>query len=181
MEGELAIARPYAEAAFAHAEQGGRVGEWAEALGLLAGLASAGEFADALSRPGVGRDQLFALTVAALGGEGVPDDFSRFLRALVDNGRLDQAPAIRGEFDRLARERENTLRVEVRSAYEPDQAQLDAIGEALRARHGEGKRLEFDVRVDPALIGGALVRVGDDVIDMSIRGRLDQLARAIRH
>lgn len=182
MGADTAVARPYAEAAFAHAQEAGSSAEWGRALGLLADLAGDDGFADALRRPGVGRDRLFALALAALGGEGdVPADFVRFVRVLVDNGRLGQAPGIRDEFARLQRERDSVLRVEVRSAFEADQAQLDAIGEALRARHGAGARLEFDVRVDPELIGGARVRVGDDVIDMSIRGRLERLARAIRH
>ena len=179
MSGDLSIARPYAEASYAHAFEQGRIDAWAHALELLDGLVATGQFADAMRRPGVGAHTLFELAQGALGG-GLEEDFARFLRLVVENRRLDQAPAIRRRFLELKLEGESVVKALVRTAFPLEDRELSTLEAQLVQRSG-ARRIEFEVRVDPSLIGGARVQMGDDVIELSMRSQLAALAHSIRH
>jgi len=177
--GDPAVARPYAEAAYDFARGKGAVGDWESALGLLEGLVADPAFADVMRRPGVGNRQLLALALAGLGGEVEPG-FASFLKVVVDNRRLEEAPLIRERFVELRLEEERTLRVTIRTAFPLDDAERGRIEETLSGKYS-GRRIQCEVQVDPGLIGGARISVGDDVIDLSLRGQLERLAHSIRH
>ncbi len=180
MKGDRAIARPYAEAAFSHALEKGAVEAWESGLDLLAGLLEAESYADALHRPGVTHHQLLSLTLSALGDQ-IDGDFAGFVRILAENGRLEQAAAVRDRFLELKLEQERILKVTIHTAFPMSDSQLKSLEETLSVKYGAERRLEFDVQVEPGLIGGVRIQMGDDVIDMSMRSQIDRLANSIRH
>ncbi len=102
-----------------------------------------------------------------------------FLRVLAENGRIGCLPDIRLEYERLRAEAENIVDVEISSAVPLSDEQREKYAEARRKRLGKTVRLHCEV--DETLLGGAVIRAGDLVIDGSLRGRLDRLAGAVKH
>jgi len=100
-----------------------------------------------------------------------------FLRLLVANNRLAVIPAIAAHFEQLRAEAEGTVDVVITTAFALSDVQRNAIAESLSAKLS--REVEAKVEVDPQLIGGAIVRAGDLVIDASVRGQLQQLAAAL--
>jgi len=100
-----------------------------------------------------------------------------FLKLLAANGRLPVLPAIYARFEHLRAESEGTVDAELVTAFTVGEAQHHAIAESLSRKLGRQVRLT--AREDAGLIGGAIVRAGDMVIDASVRGQLQQLAGAI--
>ena len=96
---------------------------------------------------------------------------------LVENHRLGIVPEIREVYEAEREDFEGRSRVEVRSAFELDEQYKKVIGDAV-AKH-TGREVDFDITVDDSLIGGVVIKVGDTVIDASLRGRLEQLALQI--
>ena len=108
------------------------------------------------------------------------DELGRnFIAVLVENGRLNCLPSIRDEFERLRAESENIIDVELTSAVELSDEQKDNYKQALKKRLGKSVRL--NCRTDESLIGGAVIRAGDMVIDGSLSSRIERLANAVAH
>jgi F-type H+-transporting ATPase subunit delta len=166
------IARPYAKAAFAYAREQGRLAEWSAWLAIARDIVLSEEFQKLERSPGVTSGQLEAL-VAGICGERIDAPGKAFVRLLNENGRLDFLPEIATRFQELEAENRNVADVEVTSATSLDGRQQERLADALR------KRLRRDVRlhcsVDPALLGGAVVRSGDLLIDGSLKGKLQRL------
>jgi F-type H+-transporting ATPase subunit delta len=166
------IARPYARAAFAYAREQGRLAEWSGWLAMAREVVLSEEFQKLERSPGITAEQLGAL-VAGICGERIDAPGKAFLRLLTENDRLDFLPEITERFQELEAEDRNVAEVEVTSATTLDERQQQRLAEALR------KRLKRDVRlsctVDPALVGGAVVRSGDLLIDGSLKGKLERL------
>lgn len=171
------LARPYAKAAFEHAVAAGALPQWSAMLDLLAALATDSRVAGVLAAPSLTAsskgDHLIALAGDALDAGGV-----NFIRTLADNRRLALLPQIAEQFGRLKANLEMTVDVEVTSAHGMDPDQQQKLAQALRARLKREVRL--NVTIDNSLIGGAVIRAGDTVIDGSIRGRLAKLAEALQ-
>ena len=167
------IARPYAKAAFAFARDAGRLAAWSQALGLAAGIAVESRVAALLSSPKLSPEQIVGF-FDGLGGGGVDVHWSNFVRQLVVNKRLEVLPQIASQYEALRREFENQVDVQVTAATALDAAQQVKLAAALK------QRLRRDVRLttamDPSLLGGAVIRAGDLVIDGSLKGRLQRLA-----
>lgn len=171
------IARPYAEAAFAAAAEAGALDRWAALLSDMARIAADGQVKALVSDPNVP-----AASVVAVFGSLLPqaDDAARnFLAALADNGRLELLPEIEGQFRALKSAREGSAEAEVTSAFEIDPQSLAGLVSALERRFG--RTIKPQLHVDPALIGGVTVRVGDEVIDASVRGKLAAMQSALRN
>ena len=166
------IARPYARAAFAYAREQGRVAEWSAWLATARDVVLSEEFQKLERSPGVGSHDLEAL-VAGICGERIDEPGRALLRLLTENGRLDFLPEIASRFQELEAEDRNVADVEVTSATELDARQQERLAGALRARLRRDIRLHCSV--DPALIGGAVVRSGDLLIDGSLKGKLERL------
>jgi F-type H+-transporting ATPase subunit delta len=166
------IARPYARAAFAVAREQGRLAEWSAWLGTARQVVLSEEFRELERSPGITTPQLEAL-VAGICGDSLDQHGRAFLRLLTENGRLDFLPEIAERFGELEAEARNVADVEVVSATELDAVQRDRLAAALRSRLSRDVRLSCSV--DPALIGGAVVRSGDLLIDGSLRGKLERL------
>ncbi len=170
------LARPYAKAAFEYANEKGAVDQWAGMLRLLAGLSEFEAVADLISAP----DQTpaeKAEKLIAICGDGLNAEGANFLRNLADNRRLPLLPQIRVQFNAFQAEQDKTLDVDVLAARVMDQAQQDRLAAALQQRLQ--RTININVSVDPTLIGGAVIRAGDTIIDGSVSGRLAKLAEAI--
>ena len=177
------VARPYARAAFDWASDTGALASWSEALAVASQLLADGKVVEYLGAPGLNNDQrlqflsgLFANANDKLfAGE---DRYgTNFLRLLLENRRIAMLPEIAANFETLKASAENIIDATVTSAAPLSKEQQDTISAALRARFGRTVNLE--TAIDTNLIGGAVIRAGDIVIDGSLRARLDGLSNAL--
>jgi F-type H+-transporting ATPase subunit delta len=166
------VARPYAKAAFAWARENGRLDAWSGWLGTARGVVASDEFKAFESSPGIGRQQLKELVAGVCGG-ALDANGRALLDLLAENDRIDYLPEIAAHFDELKAEHQNVADVEVVSAAALNDAQQQRLAGALRARLRRDVRLHCTV--DPSLIGGAVVRSGDLLIDGSLAHKLQRL------
>ncbi len=176
MADRATIARPYARAAFAHARDAEDFASWSKLLGTTAAAASDPRVARLIGHPRVTDEQLVEL-FAGLTGKEANEAGRNFLRTLAENKRLGLLPEIAAQFEVLRAEVENVIDVEVVAAREIAPPQQKRLMEALKRRLGRDVRLH--TRIDDTLIGGAIVRAGDLVIDGSLKGRLARLGSAL--
>ncbi|MFG6441916.1 F0F1 ATP synthase subunit delta [Roseateles sp. LKC17W] len=177
---ELAtIARPYAEALFQVARNAD-LAAWRgqlDALAAVAGDAALRQFAD---HPKTSAEQVAAVAAEAAEkqlGQSLLPGVRNFLQTVVENRRLDAVPAAVAQFHTLAAGALGVAEAQVDSAYALDAAQLVELTEVLEKRFG--RKLKLDVRVDPTLIGGVRATVGDEVLDTSVRARLERMKTAL--
>ena len=174
---ELAtVARPYAEAIFKSALEKNRLGPVADGLAFLASVASDERMHSVLGNPRVSAAQKKDL-FAAVGGERFEGLVTGLVSLLVDNHREVLIGSIQEQFDELKREHEKVIRAHITSAQPLNDAQRAEIVAALEKRYG--KKIEAEHDVDPELLGGARVQVGDQVIHASMRDALAQMAAAL--
>lgn len=177
MAENLTIARPYAEAAFASADASGKLQAWSQALQRLAMVASDAQMHNAIGDPKIGPQELYGL-VAAGSGDSLDAQAQNFVRVLIENDRLSLLPEISALFESLKNEREGVVEATIESAFPLDDAALSQLVADLERRFK--RKVRPQVNVDRDLIGGALIKVGDEVIDGSVRGRLQSMASALR-
>ncbi len=170
------IARPYAEATFESALEAKRLAPVGEALALMAAIAADEQMRSALSNPRVSPAQKKDL-FAAVGGERLDDITRNLVALLVDNHREVLIGSIAEQFDELKRDHERVLRAHITSAQPLTDEQRAEITTALEKRYG--RRIEAELDVDPKLLGGARVQIGDQVINASVRDALAQMAAAL--
>ena len=166
------IARPYAKAAFWSARDAAALPAWSEALRLGAGLVADERIAHLLTNPQLSIDQVVSM-FAGFGGNAEVH-WQNLIRLLARNKRLLVLPEIAGQYEMLRAQFENELDVEVTAAVDMDVAQRGKLAAALKTRFKRDVRMTL--AVDPRLLGGAIIRAGDLVIDGSINGRLQRLA-----
>jgi F-type H+-transporting ATPase subunit delta len=173
MADKTTVARPYARAAFEEAKDDSRLAPWSDALRIGAAVIQDSRVKNLLGNPHVTPAQLAEL-VSSIAGDGLNDEGRNFVKTLAENRRLGYLPEISRLFDQLKDAAEGVVDVTVTSAAPLDEGQQRTLADALR------KRLKRDVRLhtatDPTLIGGAVLRAGDLVIDGSLRTRLEQIA-----
>lgn len=169
----LTLARPYAVAAFGHAHARTELAAWSEMLDLLAAVAQDARVARLSTDPRITRERLTALVIET-GGERFTLEARNFIRVLIENRRLSLAGEIATIYHQLRDAAEGTIEAEVVSAQPLSAGQSARIAAALKRRLS--KEVKLGNRVDPALIGGVMIRAGDLVIDGSARGRLERLA-----
>jgi ATP synthase F1 delta subunit len=109
--------------------------------------------------------------------DGADPVFVNFLKLLIENHRMPVIFRIRAEYERLWEEENRTLPVEITSAVELDRATTDSVGQAIGER--TGRKVVLATRVDADILGGIVVRVGNSILDASIRNRLEQLRRHV--
>jgi F-type H+-transporting ATPase subunit delta len=179
MAEKATVARPYARAAFEYAREHGALGAWSKLLGIGAAVASEPGIGALLGNPRVDAAELVELLagVAASSGATVDTEARNFLSLLAQGGRIGYLPEIAAQFETLRAEIENTLDVEVTTAMSLSEAQKARLSEALAKRFGRTVRIEE--KVDESLVGGAIIRAGDLVIDGSLQGRLVRLEQQI--
>ncbi|MEE4185414.1 MAG: F0F1 ATP synthase subunit delta [Gammaproteobacteria bacterium] len=175
-----AIARPYAQAAFELARDAGQLDAWSDALQAAAAVAADAQVMALLSAPGTDPAQLvklFADVVQQSAPAAPHSELHNLLRLLEENGRLQALQAISTAFDALKAETENRVEVTLTAASPVDEAQQSRIIEALKKRFGRDVSLTFEL--DPSLIGGALLKADDLVIDGTVRAGLSRLATTL--
>jgi F-type H+-transporting ATPase subunit delta len=172
---ELAtIARPYAEALFksAKADLQGTYG-WLETLAAIAADRQVQQYAD---NPKVTNAQVFDL-VSGVAKTPLTDPAKNFLRTVIENGRLSAMPEIATQFRALKNAQGGTSDAIVYSAFPIDAQALSSVSAALEKRFG--RKLNLTVEQEPDLIGGVRVVVGDEVLDTSVKARLEQMKVAL--
>jgi F-type H+-transporting ATPase subunit delta len=167
------IARPYAKAAFEYARDAQAFAPWSQGLRAAAEIVADSRVAALTKSP-----QWTAADVASLiidvAQPKLDAGMQNFVRVLAENHRLLLLTEIAAHYEALRSAVENTLDVEVVSAVALDAAQQDKLKTALSTRFKRQVRMQNSV--DAALLGGALVRAGDLIIDGSLKGRLERLA-----
>ena len=172
---ELAtLARPYAAAAFKRSKETGTTENWSKSLSFISTILNNKEISVVVDNPKLGKERLSALMLDICQGQ-VDEEGANFLKLLVQNKRLTLVPTIAQLFEAYKAESEGYVDVEVSTAYAFSKEERQRFTVALEKKLC--KKANIKVTVDKSLIGGVLVRAGDRVIDGSIRGRLQQLAK----
>jgi F-type H+-transporting ATPase subunit delta len=176
MAESLTVARPYAEAAFRHARDAGQLPAWSSALARVAEVVDQDAARAVLDHPALSASQRAGLIAEVAGG--LDQAQCNFLSLLAQNERLAFAGEIARHYDRLRNEHEGLIEARIASAFPIDDQQVQAIVNTLSERFG--RRIKASVTVEPELIGGVSIRMGDEVIDASVRGKLTQLSSALK-
>ncbi|HEY7905849.1 MAG TPA: F0F1 ATP synthase subunit delta [Wenzhouxiangella sp.] len=176
MQNRTTLARPYARAAYAAAKESGQVEQWSGALQFATAAIANDSVTQQIQDPRL-TDEVLVDRLMQLGGDYFSEAFGRFLSALAHYDRLLLLPDVYAQFETLRREAEARVYVHVLSAQEVSDEQTKTLTEQLKKRFG--RDIDLDVEVDPALIGGAIIRAGDEVIDGSVRGRIERLSREV--
>lgn len=170
------LARPYALAAFDIARENDRFDHWSRALEQLAQVTGTREIREFVSSP-VHTTAAKATTLIELLEDDLTENTKRFVRVLAENQRLDLIPEIRVTFEELLAEERKTLAVEVTTAVELTPEEVKAFDDALTRKYQ--REINLTIKVDPDIVGGALIRAGDTVLDGTVRGKLQKLQTSL--
>tara|TARA_B110000444_G_C18829136_1_gene592113 strand:+ start:298 stop:834 length:537 start_codon:yes stop_codon:yes gene_type:complete len=170
------LARPYAKAAFEYAVDAKDLQGWSDSLKTVAAVCQNDKVVSMLNSPSITLVQQAKRTIEICGNE-INLKTQGFISVLAENKRLKLLPQISKQFETLKANREKTIEVSVVSAVELNDIQKNTLASALSAKLE--REVNMQVSVDTALIGGAIIRAGDTVIDGSICGRLTTLAQAL--
>ena len=172
----ITTARPYARAAFGYARESGVLDAFSDMLETAAVLAENARLRALLTDPRLTRARRTEM-LETLGGDRFDEPMRQLLRMLGERDRLPILPEIREQFEQLRADHEQRLTAEVVSARKLDSAQQERIRTALAERTGQ--TVELVAKTDEQLLGGAVVRAGDRVLDASLQRRLQQLAQSL--
>ncbi len=178
MAENITIARPYAQATFSLAQEQGDLKGWSEMLQFAAAVAADDEMVAVIDSPRFDSDQLADLFIEIC-GDKLNDAGKNMIRVLAENDRLALLPEVAELFEVERANIEGTIVAEVTSATALNDAQQKSIAEALKKRLGRDVTLEC--QIDESLLGGAIIRAGDVVIDGSVVGKLEKLASSLAH
>lgn len=170
------VARPYAKAAFSFAREQNALAKWNEMLSFAAAVVSDQKMAAYLARPQLTAQQQ-ADAVAQACGDKLDTAGKNFVRQLCGHRRLAALPVVLAQFQQMVAELEKLGDVQVVSAFPLNDAEKEKLTASLKRRFQQEVRV--DVSVDPSLMGGIVVRFGDQVIDGSVRSRLAKLASTL--
>ena len=173
----ITLARPYARAAFQFAVDNGAVDSWHQALVTVAAVVAEPSVAKVLDDPATTASQR-AATVATVLGDDIPTGVTQFVSVMAENHRLALAGEVATLFAELRSALDAAANVTVTSAFDVADATIEPPAASLATKLG--KTVEMTVETDASLIGGAIIRAGDMVIDGSVRGRLQKLATALK-
>jgi len=177
------VARPYAQAVFELANEAGELAVWSESLDVAGQLLADGGLVEYLGAPALSDEQRLEFLAGLFKKAGAKQlaggdqKGTNFLRLLLENRRIGVLPEIAEHFEVLKADIENSVDATVTSAVPLSKAQADKIASALKERLG--RDVKVTTEIDENLIGGAVIRAGDVVIDGSLRARLEGLATAL--
>ncbi|MER1939099.1 MULTISPECIES: F0F1 ATP synthase subunit delta [unclassified Castellaniella] len=167
------IARPYAEALFQAVRDDSRgLQAWSEVLSPLAQVAGQPDVLEAMADPRLNNAQRIQLLTSLL-PDALPAQAANLLGLLVENDRVQVMPQVAEQFELLRNQLEGTALARITSAFPLDDTQLAGLLKGLEQKFG--LKLKSQVTVDPELIGGVRVAVGDHVLDTSVQARLANL------
>jgi F-type H+-transporting ATPase subunit delta len=170
------IARPYAKAAFEFAVAHGELQKWTEFMQFMAVVSSNPGVVGLLSNPKVTPKQALDL-LSGLAGKDLDQSMHNFLQLLSEYHRLVDIPAVATLFDEYSKDAAKTVVVEVTSATAMTTKQKEQLLQALKIRLQ--REINANFNIDPSLMGGAIIRAGDFVIDGSVRAKLERMKQAI--
>ncbi len=170
------LARPYAEAVFRLAREESDLATWSQRLQALAAIAADPQMARLIADPVVDAARVAALLIE-VAGDGLGARGANFVHVLAENDRLALLPAIASRFDALRAEAEGTLEAVITGAQPLTPQQAAELVGALEAKFQ--RTVSAKEVVDPDLIGGVVIAIGDQVIDGSVKGRLQRMAFAL--
>jgi len=169
-------ARPYAKAVFEIAQSSGELGPWSDMLSLLAAI-SADKSMQAFASSPTNTSSQVADLVLDVAGDKINDGAKNLVKLLAENRRIETLPDIAALYEMQKAEAEGAVDVEVTSVEPLTEDHKQKLGASLRQKLGREVRMSFSQ--DASLIGGALIKAGDLVIDGTIRGRLEKLSGAL--
>ncbi len=172
------IARPYAQAVFKLASEKQALSAWSDMLGLMAVVATDADMQRMIESPRMTSDKLAALFIDVC-GDKLNTEAQNFIKVLADGGRMKALPEIYNLFQTLKSEAEGAIQAQLITAFPATDAQKQSVLEALKKRFG--RDIELECKTDSSLVGGAVIRAGDMVIDGSVSGKLQKLAVALSH
>jgi F-type H+-transporting ATPase subunit delta len=176
---QASLSGRYAVALFDLARDGNALDTVANSLGAIkAAIAESADFKSLINNPVLSRDAAGKTIAAVASSMGIDVLTTKFLGVLADNRRLSQLPAVIRAYETLLSNHKGEVRAEVTSAHPLDSDQTAALQKNLRAR--VGRDVALDAKVDPAILGGLVVKIGSQMIDSSIRTRLNSLAQAMK-
>jgi len=170
------LARPYAKAVFECAREHQQLQQWSDVLILLAKVIVDPQIKVLIDNPNVTADTLQSL-LKDIVGVGFTAEISNFVQLLIDNHRITLLPEIAAQYEMYRAEALKTMQVELIAAFDVSEMQRQQFTAALKQRFG--REIDLSCRVDKTILGGAIIRAGDTVIDGSALGRLNQLADSL--
>jgi F-type H+-transporting ATPase subunit delta len=178
MAEKTTIARPYAQAILALAKEQNALQQWSDMLQFAAAVAADEEMAAIIASPKLSSEQLAELFLDIC-GDKLNEHGKNMIRVLAENDRLDTLTEITALFEIERAQSEGIIEAQVVSAVELNDAQKSGITESLKKRLG--RDVTLNCSVDASIVGGAIIRAGDVVIDGSVTGKLEELATALKH
>jgi F-type H+-transporting ATPase subunit delta len=166
------IARPYAEALFEAASAKGAADAWLPLLQAMAQAVAQPQIASLATDPRISDQQIVDL-ISAVAPTALPPELGAFLKVVIENKRLAALPEVASQFGRLKNDAEGSADCLIETAFALTDAQL--VDLVKRLGHKFPRRLKPELRIEPQLIGGVRVTVGDRVLDGSVRARLDAM------
>ena len=176
MAEKTTIARPYAQAVFELEQEHKALPRWSDMLQLAAAVAADERMSALAGNPRVSGDELTKLFLDVC-GDKLSTEAQNLIRVLVENGRLDVLTEIAALYETYRAEAERTVEAQVISAFPVDEAQKKQIIAMLKKRLG--REVTLSCETDKSLLGGAIIRAGDLVIDGSVTGQLAKLQVAL--
>ena len=170
------IARPYAEAVFQLAQESGQLQARSELPQPPAPITSDADMQSLIGNTSINREQLAQLVID-VAADVMTEQGQNLVRLLAENRRLDVVAEIAEQYDALKAEAEKTVEAEIIAAQEVSAEQQAKIAERLKARLG--RDVSLTCKVDESLMGGAIIKAGDMVIDGSVSGQLNKLSVAL--
>ena len=170
------LARPYAKAIFSAALDAGNHEIVAKDLALLSAVSQTQEVSRLIEDPELSKDKI-AQTIIGLADGEVDKLANKMLELLADNKRLNLIEAINTSYQELLEQHNNTSSIVVNVASQPSEDNKNMIIEKLLSEHGEGSNIEFSE--DPSIMGGLSIKIGDETLDLSIRGKVKKLVNQL--
>lgn len=177
MAEEITIARPYAEAVYRLAQQGNKLEQWSQMLRFAATVAEDERVLEVIDNPQLSSSQVEA-ALLSLSEKQVDEEGKNLIHLLLENNRFKLLPQIFDLYEKLKAENEGVLNAEIISAMPLDVTQQKELVTGLEKKFG--CKVTATVALDPELIGGVRIIVGDVNIDASVRGRLEQMALTLK-
>ena len=176
MAENITIARPYAEAIFKLAKEKNTLAGWAKMLALLETVVKDPHVIAYTTNPNFSAEQIESLLLGIC-GEKLDGMGRNFVQVLTRNDRLPLLPQIRELFEALKAEQEGILEVKINSAFPLSKKQESELVQCLKRRYQ--RKIVTQINVEPELIGGVIIAVGDHVLDATVRGKLEVMRTAL--
>ena len=170
------LARPYAKAVFSAALDAGTQTEVAEQLKLLSVVSQTNEVSSLIEDPELSKEKIAKTIIDITEGE-IGELAKKLLELLAENKRLNLIEAINSSYQELLEQHNKTSSIIVNVANQPSDDNKKAIVEKLLVAHGEGSNIEFSE--DPSIMGGLSIKIGDETLDLSIRGKVKKLVNQL--